>query len=51
MLHVWLVPAVLIAFLVVVAFYLVLRTWGGSGVRTEGQTVLDKPDEEPPPEE
>ena len=50
MLHVWLIPALILFALVVLAFYLVVRHQGGSGVRTEGRTLLDKPDENPPEE-
>ena len=51
MLHVWLIPGLLVAVTVVGAFYLLLKFRGGSGVRTEGRTVLHKPldDENPPP--
>jgi len=31
------------------AFYMVVRHQGGTGVRTEGRTLVDKPDEENPP--
>lgn len=51
MLHVWLVPAIGILVIALVVFYLVIRRYGGSGVRTDGRTLLDKPDEEKPPEE
>jgi hypothetical protein len=51
MLHVWLIPMLLILLVVLVVFYLVVRTQGGSGARTEGRTLLDKPDEENPPSE
>jgi len=51
MLHVWLIPALLLFALVVLGFCLVVRNQGGSGVRTEGRTLLDKPDDEIPPEE
>ena len=51
MLHVWLIPALILFALVVLGFYLVVRIQGGSGVRTEGRTLLDKPDDEIPPEE
>jgi hypothetical protein len=41
--------AVLLAVLAV--FYLVLKRQGGTGVRTEGRTLMDKPveDDNPPP--
>ncbi len=51
MLHVWLIPALIIFALVVLGFYLLVRYQGGSGVRTEGRTLLDKPEDENPPEE
>jgi hypothetical protein len=51
MLHVWLIPMVLILLIILVVFYLVIRNQGGSGARTEGRTLLDKPDEENPPSE
>ena len=46
MLHVWLVPALVILALVLLGFYLVLKFKGGSGVRTEGRTLMDKPEPE-----
>ena len=46
MLHVWLIPALVILALVLVGFYLLLRVRGGSGVRTEGRTLMDKPEPE-----
>jgi hypothetical protein len=49
MLHVWLIPALVILLLVLVGFYLIIRFKGGSGVRTEGRTMVDKPDDENPP--
>ena len=51
MLHVWLIPAVVILVLALGIFYLAIRAKGGSGVRTEGRTVVDKPgeDDDPPP--
>jgi len=49
MLHVWLIPALLILVVVLVVFYLVIKNQGGSGARTEGRTLVDKPDEENPP--
>ncbi len=46
MLHVWLIP-VLVALIVILAiFYLVVRNAGGSGARTPGRTLVDKPDED-----
>ena len=51
MLHVWLVPALVVLAVVIWVFYLAVRFKGGSGVRTEGRTVVDKPteDDNPPP--
>ena len=51
MLHVWLIPALIVAAAIVGAFYLLVKYKGGTGVRTEGRTVVDKPVEEenPPP--
>ncbi len=48
MLHVWLVPVLIIFGAVLLIFFLVIKSRGGTGVRTEGRTVVDKPDEEPP---
>ncbi len=48
MLHVWLIPVLVILLLVLVVFFLVVKYRGGTGVRTEGRTVVDKPEEEPP---
>ncbi len=48
MLHVWLVPALIVLLLILLVFFLVIKNRGGTGVRTEGRTVVDKPDEEPP---
>ena len=39
MLHVWLIPALLVAVAVLAAFYLLLKFTGGTGQRTEGRTV------------
>ena len=48
MLHIWLIP-LLIAFVVLlILFYVIIRGFGGSGVRTEGRTVHDAPDENAP---
>jgi hypothetical protein len=46
MLHVWLVPALVILLVVIAAFYVLLKVRGGSGVRTEGRTLMDKPEAE-----
>ena len=47
MLHIWLIPVVIVLGLLLVAFYLIIRGVGGSGVRTEGRTVVDQPGDEP----
>lgn len=47
MLHIWLIPALVLLFLVLVGFYLLIKFRGGSGVRTDGRTLLDKPDDNP----
>ncbi len=51
MLHIWLIPVLAILALAIWFFYLALRAKGGSGVRTDGQTVVDKPgaEEDLPP--
>jgi hypothetical protein len=46
MLHVWLIPVLVVLILAVWLFYLALRAKGGSGVRTEGRTVVHKPEAE-----
>jgi hypothetical protein len=51
MLHVWLVPALILLFVLLFSFYLFIKFRGGTGVRTDGRTLVDKPDEESPPEE
>ena len=49
MLHWWLIPLLVAIVVLLWAFYLVLKHQGGTGVRTEGRTLVDKPDEENPP--
>jgi hypothetical protein len=46
MLHVWLIPALVVLLVAVAILYVVLRVFGGDGVRTNGRTVLDLPEEE-----
>lgn len=46
MLHVWLIPALVILALVLLGFYLLVKFRGGTGVRTEGRTLMDKPEPE-----
>ena len=46
MLHVWLIPALIMFAGVTWLFYLVIKYRGGTGTRTEGRTVVDKPMDE-----
>ena len=50
MLHWWLVPVSVAIGSVLGLFYLVVKHTGGSGERTEGRTLMDKPeiDADPP---
>lgn len=52
MLHVWLIPALVVILVVLIGFYLIVKSTGGSGVRSEGKTLLDKPqpEEDLPPQ-
>ncbi|HWC61201.1 MAG TPA: hypothetical protein VHC44_16015 [Verrucomicrobiae bacterium] len=43
----WLIPVLAMLVAGVVIFYLIIRHNGGSGARTDGQTVIDKPSTEP----
>ena len=45
------IPALILLAVIIAAFYLLIKFTGGSGVRTEGRTLVDKPSEEenPPP--
>jgi hypothetical protein len=49
MLHLWLIPLLVALVVVLWGFYLLIKHLGGTGVRTEGRTLVDKPDEENPP--
>ena len=49
MLHWWLIPLMALASLVLWSFYFFIKNQGGTGVRTEGRTLVDKPDDETPP--
>lgn len=51
MLHLWLIPLLVALTVALWAFYVLMKHSGGSGVRTEGRTLVDKPDEENPPVE
>ncbi len=46
MLHVWLIPVLVVLALVLLGFYLVVKSSGGSGARTQGRTLMDKPEPE-----
>jgi hypothetical protein len=46
MLHVWLIPVLALVCLFLAGFYLLMKYRGGTGIRTEGQTLVDKPAEE-----
>jgi len=43
----WLVPTILVIALGTLIFYFAVRNREGAGVRTEGRTVVDKPEEKP----
>jgi hypothetical protein len=45
-LHFWLIPLLAIVVIAIVAFFYAMKLKGGSGVRTEGRTVVDKPVED-----
>jgi len=47
-LHFWLIPLLLVAAGLLTIFYLVIKFKGGTGIRTEGRTLLHKPDEDEP---
>jgi hypothetical protein len=51
MLDVWLIPVLVILAAAVIGIYVIIKARGGSGVRTEGRTMLDKPmpEEDLPP--
>jgi hypothetical protein len=42
-LHFWLIPLLLVTVALLTIFYLVVKYTGGTGVRTQGRTVVDKP--------
>ena len=43
----WLIPVLAMFVAGVAIFYMVIRHQGGSGARGDGQTVVDKPANEP----
>jgi hypothetical protein len=46
MLHVWLIPILVILAIALTGFYLVVKLKGGSGVRSDGRTLMDRPEPE-----
>jgi hypothetical protein len=42
-LHFWVIPAMAILAALIGVFYLVISRAGGSGIRSEGRTLLDEP--------
>jgi hypothetical protein len=42
-LHWWLLPLIAVMSIGIWMFYLAVRLTGGTGVRSEGRTVVDKP--------
>ena len=48
-LHFWLIPLLVVLAALLTLFYLIVKHTGGTGVRTEGRTLLHKPDEEDKP--
>lgn len=46
MLHVWLIPVLVVFALILISFYLVVKLRGGTGVRTDGRTLMDRPEPE-----
>jgi hypothetical protein len=49
MLHVWLIPALILLALIFFAFYGLMNVRGGTGVRTEGKTLMHMPDDDDAP--
>jgi hypothetical protein len=49
MLHWWLIPSLVLFWILIGIFYLTIKYKGGSGVRQEGRTLVDKPSEEEDP--
>ena len=43
MLHLWLIPVALLAVIGLIILYAVIKSEGGSGERSDGRTVTDKP--------
>lgn len=51
MLHWWLIPLLIALIVLLWAFYTTIKHQGGAGVRTDGRTLVDKPDDETPSQE
>jgi hypothetical protein len=49
MLNWWLIPLLVALGIILWAFYSLLKHQGGTGIRTEGRTLVDKPTDETPP--
>jgi len=47
-LHFWLLPLIAILTVSVWIFYLAIRHSGGTGIRGDGRTMVDKPPEKEP---
>jgi hypothetical protein len=43
----WLIPVLAMLVAGVAIFYMVIRNQGGSGARSDGHTIVDKPANEP----
>ena len=46
MLHVWLIPVLVVLAVALIVFYLVVKLKGGTGVRSDGRTLMDRPEPE-----
>jgi hypothetical protein len=45
----WVIPMFFALVVLLWSFYELIKHQGGTGVRTDGRTLVDKPDEENPP--
>jgi hypothetical protein len=45
-LHFWLIPLLVVVFILLSTFYLVIKFKGGTGVRTEGRTLVHKAEDD-----
>ena len=48
-LHFWLIPLLILMVLIVGGFYLAIKFSGGTGIRTDGRTIVDKHVDDDPP--